>query len=515
MTFVGLQFCFFCGMTILFYFLFPKKNRWLVLLFSSIIFYCTWSLKIIYYIVFSIICAYCCSIAIYNKNKKAEIYLKEIDLSSEEKKNYMHKNKNECKLILAVGLLFILSALIFTKGYRLYHKSFIAPVGISYYTLSLVAYMADVYWKKIKEPEHNILKLALFAMYFPKILQGPICKFQNISKQLFDNHEFEYENLCFGIQLMLWGYFKKIVIADRLMMFVNSVFDNIDRTSGCMVVVAAILGSFQLYCDFSGCMNIAEGFSQILGISLEKNFNHPFFSETAAEFWRRWHITLGVWFKDYIYMPLVVSPTLIKLSGKIRSRFGKRSGKAFITIVPLSCVWLLTGLWHGTGWNYVIWGCFWGSIIIISTIFDPEIQKVNLLLHIPVNSSIWHFFRKIRTFLLFSFTRIITIPNNFLTSKEALKLIIHKFNIWELFDGSIFLVTDTMNRANFMLVFLCIFLLGFVSIIEEKRGSLRKVISEQPIIFRWSLYYGLLFSIIIFGIYGPGYDAAGFVYMQY
>ncbi len=405
---------------------------------------------------------------------------------------------------------------VFVKGIEttgtLEGYSFFVPLGISYYSMSLVGYMADVYWKKEKF-EKNIFKLLLFALYFPKILQGPISKYRNISKTLFGENKFDYTHFCYGLQRMLWGYFKKLVIADRVALIVTPVFENYESYHGTVLLVASIFGAFQLYCDFSGCMDIALGISESLGIKLEENFNHPFFSKTAAEFWRRWHMTLGSWFKDYIYMPIVISPTLIKLSGKLRKRFGKRVGKEFVTIVPLAIVWTLTGLWHGTGWNYVVWGIYWGIIMIISTVFEPELKKIPILLHIKTDSMQYQIFRQIRTFSLFVISRIITIPSDIKASVEVFKRVLFDQSPWELVDGTLFKLG--LDGPNFILLILALLLLYFVSRCQEKGIMIRDKIASFPIFWRWTFYYMAIFAVLIFGIYGAGYDASSFVYMNY
>ena len=311
---------------------------------------------------------------------------------------------------------------------------------------------------------------------------------------------------------MLWGYFKKMVIADRLALFVTPVFDGYMVQSGAHLLIAACFATVQLYCDFSGCMDIVGGFSQILGLKLEENFNHPFFSRSAAEFWRRWHITLGTWFKDYVYMPLAISPRLIKCSQRVRNKFGIRAGKAIMTIVPSLVVWILTGLWHSTGWNYIVWGLYWGILIIGSTVFAPEIRKLTSVLHINTETESWKIFQMVRTFFLFVIGRILTVPGNLANSMIIFKSIFNSFQIGTIFDGSLY--TQGMDRPDFILSIVCIFILWLVSIRQEKE-SIRESLLKVNIVFRWAIWYILLFSIVIFGIYGPGYDATSFVYANF
>ena len=399
------------------------------------------------------------------------------------------------------------------KCYSLYEWKFnyIVPLGISYYTFSAIGYLADVYWGK-DTAECNFFKLALFLLFFPKILQGPIARHRNLGRQLVEGHAFDYKEFCFGMQLAIWGYFKKMVIADRISIFTDSVYSKYSSFGGAIIVFSTVLAAVQLYCDFSGCIDIAAGVSQMFGIKLEKNFDHPFFSHTVSEFWRRWHITLGTWFKDYIYMPLVVSPRLIRLSGKVRKRFGKRPGKAVMTIIPLAVVWILTGLWHGTGANYLVWGAYWGILIILSTVFAPEIKKAATYFHINTDSTSWKCIQVVRTFLLFCIGRLITIPGDLAVTGQLFKSIFTEPQLWQLFDDTLY--AQGLEWKEFVLMLLMIGILWFISL-QQRKGSIREKIAGWNLIVRCFFYASAVIFILIFGIYGPSYDTSGFVYMNY
>lgn len=309
---------------------------------------------------------------------------------------------------------------------------------------------------------------------------------------------------------MVYGAFKKLVVADRISVFTDHIFsiEELSNYGGAMVVLGALLRAFYLYCDFSGCMDMACGMSQALGIKLTANFRRPFFSTTVVEFWRRWHITLGVWFKDYIYMPMVVNPHLIKLSGIFRKKLGKRAGKVVMTVIPLYAVWILTGLWHGTGKGYIVWGFYYGTIIVFSTLFEPEIKKLTNILRINTETTSWKVFQMIRTFLVFSFGRLLTVPH----FRDQLKKIFFDNRPWQLFDGT--LLNMGLDGANFAVMIIALFIILFVSIAQEK-GCVRERIASYNIVFRWILYLGAIFAVIIFGMYGPGFDASNFVYMKF
>jgi len=510
-SFIEITFWVFAAVTVLLYYVLPKRCQWLVLLLSSIVFYATYGLAQFIPMLLAALAAYLAA------RRIQRIYDAETGGTAAER-----KAKCKGKLLFAAAVLVILLLYAKVGGWVFQGLAglfslngdamqAIVALGVSYYTFSLLSYVADVYWRRDRA-ETNFLRLLLFVLYFPKILQGPISRHKNLAPQFAQPHKFDYKEFCFGLQLMVWGYFKKMVIADRLAIFVNTVFGDAEKASGSHLLVAACFGAVQLYCDFSGCMDIAGGFSQMLGLKLEANFDHPFFSRSAAEFWRRWHITLGTWFKDYVYMPLVISPRLIGLSKRVRDRFGPRVGKAVMTVIPLLAVWLLTGLWHGTGWDYVVWGLYWGGMIVCSTVFAPELKRLTAALHINTEAGSWRVFQMVRTFLLFVVGRIVTIPGDLGVSWHVLQSIFLRFHVENLVDGSLY--TLGLDRPNFILAVVCILVLWSASMLQE-RGSVRERLAKSNIVFRWSAYYILFFAIIIFGIYGPGYDALSFVYMNF
>ena len=512
MSLIEMRFFIFAAVVVLLYYILPKKIQWLVLLAASAAFYLTYGWEMLPFLLASAAIA-------YFAGRKIEQFQ-----AAFHKDVAGYKKKSRPVLLTAVALLVAL--LLYAKAGKaviaaitqLLHAQqlsafpVIVALGVSYYTFSLIAYLMDIY-RRQDTAEHNFLRLLLFTIYFPKVLQGPISRHKNLAPQFTQPHSFEYKEFCFGLQLMVWGYFKKIVIADRLAIFVDTVFGNIAEETGAHLLVAVLFASIQAYCDFSGCMDIVGGFSQTLGLKLEENFNHPFFSRSAAEFWRRWHITLGTWFKDYIYMPIVISPRVIGLSKKVRDRFGVRPGKAVVTVIPLAAVWLLTGFWHGTGWNYVAWGMYWFALIMLSTVFEPEIKKLTVLLRINTETGSWRVFQMVRTFFIFMGGTIITRPGSVYNTLRVGKRLLLRFHMEGFFDGSLY--TLGLDRPNFLLALVCIGVLWAVSHAQEKGVCVRERIAGCNIVFRWAIYYIAFFAILIFGIYGPGYDAASFIYMKF
>lgn len=538
MNFISVDFFAFLPILIIIYYLFPSKWQWLLLLAGSVFFYYQGNPEHIIFLLSAAGITYGGSLwinSIYNREEKAilermgneetgDILQKKNDIKKLRRDAYS-KAKKKTKYILWGGVTLLLAMLFYSKaGERIlesissliqgnsFSMKIIVPLGISYYSFAAIGYLADVYWKK-DIAEKNPLKLMLYLMFFPQITQGPIPRHNKLAPQLLEGHKFDYQNLCFGFQRILWGYFKKMVIADRFAVIVRNVFYNYNQYEGLVFVIAAVASAIQLYTDFSGCMDIAIGIAQTLGIKLEENFKRPFFSRTAAEFWRRWHITLGAWFKDYVYMPLVVSPSLMKLSNSCRELFGKRFAKSILSVIPLAVVWFLTGLWHGTGKNYIAWGVWWGGIIILSTVFAPELKKLTQLLRFNTDSDLWHVFQMVRTFVIFCIGRLLTAPRNLRQSADIFLLIGKRFNPWILFDGTVYRLG--LDRLDFWIGVLSVLLLWYIERQQEKGTCIRQKVASAPVLFRWMAYYALFFAVAIFGVYGSGHAVAGFVYANY
>ena len=511
MSFISLSFFILVIVSGFLYFIFPKKYRWIVLLLASLLFYAYAGIIKLCMAFVAVITAYLVS------GKIKKIY----DDTETDKK----EQKKKAKPLLITGVV-ILVAMLF--GFKVIQNllremtavvmghtigiSILVPLGISYYTFSLIGYMADVYWRKT-DAEKNILHLLLYTIYFPQIVEGPIPRHKKLGAQLIEGHDFDFQRICFGLQRVLWGFFKKMVIADRAAIFVNNVFKNHLSFGGIFYLAAVLLAAIQLYADFSGCMDIAIGISECFGINLDENFKRPFFSRSAAEFWRRWHITLGTWFKDYVYMPMVISPGLMKISKKVNEKHGRVAAKRIMTIIPLMTVWILTGLWHGTGLGYIIWGLYWGIIITFSTVCAAEIQKVNTRFHINTESTGWIRWQRIRTFLIFCGGRLLTAPGDLKVSAYMVKSFFRDFNPWIFFDNEI--ENAGLNIRNIWCLVVACLILFFVSVKQEKGENIREKVAAYPIVLRWITYFLLIMAIVVFGIWGPGYDSAAFAYAQY
>ena len=389
---------------------------------------------------------------------------------------------------------------------------FLAPLGVSFYTFSLLGYVIDVYYG-LAGPQENFGKLALYGLYFPNLISGPILKYREHADQFFAPHAFDYGQVTRGLQRMVWGFFKKLVIAERLGVIVNTVYGDYEGYPGAYIFAATACYAVQLYTDFSGCMDIVLGMSESLGIILPENFQTPFFSKSVAEYWRRWHITLGVWMKDYVFYPLMRTDFFAGLNKSWKNRFGKKRGKQYATFVAMFVLWLTVGVWHGGDWKFVIGsGLLHWFYIVMEELLAPPFERVMERLHIDAQGRFVNAVRILRTFFLVCvgdlFFRAASVKDAFSMIGEAVS--VRNANV--LWDGS-FLQLG-LDGTQTAVAFVSLLLLWAVSLLERK-GSVRERIAKKPLPLRWMIWYALLFSVILFGYYGPGYSASEFIYQGF
>lgn len=502
MTFGILSYTFliFLAVTLFIYYLVPLKFRWFILFTASCaFFYFSSGLKMVPYILFGIVITFSGANIIA---KCQNSVLKKIVLI--------------LTLVFSLGELFILKDLnFFLILERLFHKTnrdffhFTAPLGISYYMLSSIGYVLDIYWDTVK-PQKNILKHTLFMIYFPQMTSGPFTTYQTISSQLFNGNCYNHDRITAGMQRMIWGFFKKLVIADRAALLVNTVYANPDTYSGFYIVTAILFFTIQLYADFSGCMDIILGTSECFGIYLPENFNIPFMSQNISEFWRRWHISLGLWFKSYLFYPVLKSNCIQQIGNKFKSVFSKKTAKNITVYIALFIDWFAIGLWHGGTIKFIIASgmipCF---VIIFSILFNPLLKKVISVFHIKTDCFSYRFFGRIRTFFIIWFIFGIIRSESFLAAIHLYKKLF-TYNPWILFDGS--LLKLGIDTSNMILLCVSIFILLIVDILHALNIKLRQSLRAQNILFQWVIILAGLFYVIIFGMYGPSYSAADFIY---
>lgn len=377
----------------------------------------------------------------------------------------------------------------------LLHKNpieWIVPLGISFYTLQIISYLADIYTGRI-EAQKNPAKFILYVMFFPQIVQGPIPRYDRLADQLYLGHRFDERIVVGGFYRILWGFFLKLMIADRAAVVVNEIFDNHYRYVGCYVLVAGVLYSVELYADFAACISISKGVANLFGIQLADNFDHPYLATSVRDFWRRWHMSLSEWLKDYIYIPLG----------------GSRKGKVR-TFINLIITFLVSGIWHGAGLRFVVWGMMHAAYQIIGRLTYGLQKKAAGLLGLEAAPEIKTWIRRIWTFLCVMTAWIIFRAENLTTGIQMIQSMFCVHNVWIFTNDA--LLTLGLGWKEWVILAASILILIGVSIRQEKGVAFSDVIFRQPVYVRWTLCLIAIFGIMTYGVYGIGYDSQAFIY---
>jgi len=528
-SYQSFNFFMFCAVVLLLYYIVGGKLQKYVLLLANTVFFAYAGTKYLPYLLVTTVSTYTSGAVIGSIYKKADIKLNECD-DSAAKKGIRGRAKKQAEIALIIALIISVGLLAVCKytGFVVENINIILdklgqeaidstslsialPLGISFYTFMAISYVLDVLWKRY-EAERNFISYAVFLTYFPHIVQGPIDRYNEFNAQIKNGVKLSLDNLSCGFELFVWGLFKKLVIADRLGVFVGEVFDNFEGYGGIVLIIAVALYSIQIYADFSGCIDIVTGISEMLGIKLRKNFNHPYFSRTMGEFWRRWHISLQEWFKDYIYYPVSSSAFTKKIKKKFKNKGHKRAEALFASCFPVLVVWLITGIWHGAAWRFVVWGLFHATLLIGGQVLEPMFTKAKKALHINDNSLGFHTFQIIRTFAFCCIGRVFFRADNLEDAFLIFRQIFTQFNGLSVIAFGYSACGITVK--DIALIHFAIIVLLCVDLLQEKM-HLREFLSKQSIILRWSLLFIGLFAVIVFGIYGPGYNASNFIYEQF
>ncbi len=498
MLFNSMEFLIFFPIVLLIYFVIPNKIKHIWLLLASYYFYMCWNAKYAILLLVSTVITYMSGLVI-EKVKGMDIV--------QQKQTYYKKWVVAICFILNLSILFYFKYINFafaviTNVFEKIHIQLNAPtfdillpVGISFYTFQALSYTMDVYRDEIYA-EKDFFRYALFVSFFPQLVAGPIERSKNLLKQLAVPQKFNFENAREGLLLMLWGFFLKIVLADRIAIFVDTVYGDYQVLSGYFLVVATMLFAVQIYCDFAGYSTIAMGAAKFLSIHLMENFDAPYFSTSIAGFWRKWHISLTSWFKDYLYIPLGGSR-----KGKVRKYINKM------------VVFLVSGLWHGASLSFVVWGGLNGLYQIIGEILMPVRDKLVKLLHLHRESMAHKLAHVIGTFILVDFSWIFFRANRLTEALEIIRSMITVKNPWILFDGSLY--KCGLDVRNFWLMIICIGILLFADFCKSRHIVIRDVIIKQDYWFRWIFIAVVISAILTFGIWGPGYNEANFIYFQF
>ncbi len=477
MLFNSAQFLFFFPITLILYYTLPSKYRTFLLLLASYYFYMCWKAEYALLILFSTIIDYWAALQMSKLSDKAHrkrflILSLVVNLGVLGLFKYFNFFSESVRDILSIFNFFLDTP----------HFDLLLPVGISFYTFQTLSYSIDVYNGKT-EPEINFLRFALYVSFFPQLVAGPIERSNRLLPQLRKKVYLNGVQLSEGFRLVLWGFFKKMMIADRLAIFVNEIYAQPDEYGGMAIAIATLFFAFQIYCDFSGYSDIAIGTAKMMGIDLMLNFRSPYFSRSIAEFWSRWHISLSSWFRDYVYIPL----------GGNRVMKWRWYYNLFITF-------LVSGLWHGANWTFVLWGAFHGLMLIGGVLLQRTLGPgANERLIKTVG---WPF-----TFVSVLFSWILFRAANVGNLKSIFLNLFTNWNNVELAN----LLAIFPTKSDFYLSCLLIIFLMIIEWTEQKGLVITNRISKYPTFFRWSIYVILTWIIIYKGVFRN----QEFIYFQF
>ena len=529
MLFTSANFLLFLAILFLAYGITPQKYRWFVLLVASMAFYAFAGPRFLIYICTTIVTTYMVTIQIQKLVAKRVLLLQNIT-DPKEKKALRLQIKSACKKWFLAGLFInfgILSVIKYADfaigntnailqwvgiGTRLGFMGFALPMGISFYTFQTMGYLIDVYREKVT-PEQNVLKLALFTSFFPQVIQGPISRFGELSQTLYSGQGLNWHNFCRGGQRVLIGFFKKLVIADRLWPALETLITNPTEYQGAYYLFSILLYAIILFCDFTGGLDITIGIAEMFGIKLAENFNRPFYARSIQEYWQRWHITMYTWFRDYIFYPMSVGKGMLRFTKFARRIFGDFIGKRMPLHISLQFVWFITGLWHGATWNFIAWGMANGIVIAISLEFQPLYKKFHARFPWASESVVYRIFQILRTFWLMNMIRSFDI---YVGVRNTFGMMLSVFTRFDL-AGFMYQGVSDLGLAylDYVSAGVGLLMLFFLSYLGRGEVDFRDRLLQGNWVARYAVFGAILFMTIILGAYGVGYDARQFIYNQF
>lgn len=529
MNFASAQFLGFLAVLFVLYYTIPRRYQWRLLLAGSIFFYWFAGWYCLIYIGVTTVTTYLAARKISALIERQELYLKEnrAQMTKEERKAYKAGAKSvrfhwllAC-LLLNFGILAVVKYTGFVIGnlnaglsllgntHQISFSTLALPMGISFYTFQAMGYLIDVYWGKY-QAERSLGKFALFVTFFPQLIQGPISRFDALSQTLYQEHPWDSREISMGAERVLWGLSKKLIVADRLAIPLRALVADPEQYGGVYVLAVMFLYAIQLYADFTGGIDITIGVAQMLGVRVTENFERPFFSKNIAEYWRRWHITMGTWFRDYVFYPLSVSKSMLKLHQKARARLGG-AGKRVSVYLCTMILWFVTGIWHGASWNFIVWGLLNGVVILISQECEPLYAKFHARFPGLKEKSGYRLFEVARTFWLMGAIRVLDVYRDVPLTFRQIGRIFTRFQPSVLWNGS-FLdlgigAGDWAVAAAGALSMLICSLLG-------RREPVRIRLTRHSQL-AWCGCVVLILLTVVFGVYGIGFDATQFIYNQF
>ncbi len=518
----------FLPLVLIIYSVVPAKAKKYILLLGSLAFFWLISGGLVLYLILSVFSIHYFGIWIDRIGSRMKAHISTLEKSERKaaKQPFISRQRRVVALavVLHIGMLLVLKYSAFFFGnvnslFSMLHiplqleiPQFLMPIGISFFTLQAVSYIIDVYRGTVKADD-NILRLALFMSFFPQIVEGPICRYQQTAEQLWQVKGITYHNFTYGLQRILYGMMKKVVIADRLNPLVQSIFDKPNSFDGGIVFFGALCYTVQLYMDFSGAMDAVVGTAQIFGVEMPENFKRPFFSRTISEFWKRWHVSLGEWFRDYIFYPVTSAKKMKKLTSSARKKIGNHFGPLLAGSIALFCVWFCNGLWHGAAWSFIFFGMYHFVLILFGNIIAPAVNAVNKKLHINPEWFGYRLFQILRSVLLVVIGELFFRANGLKSGFSLFYRIITDFS-FSGFNGGLWGKLG-VDWQDMVIVAAALLLIFFISILNEKKICVRDVLAKQNIVVRWAAFYALIMFIVIFGAYGFGYIPVDPMYAQF
>ena len=507
MQFNSLQFLIFFPIAVLGYFVLPQKlkNTWLLVL--SYYFYMCWNAVYALLIFFSTLSTWVCANFVSRKNASPAVRKTALGVNVFVNLAILFSFKYYG---MFATLLQDIAALVGVR-FTLPTLSLLLPVGISFYTFQALGYSIDVYRGTVQH-ERNFLNYALFVSFFPQLVAGPIERSANLLPQFQTVKTFRYDNYSTGMRLMLLGFFKKVVIADNLSVAMDRYYDNLEIWPGPLLVLGVVMFAIQVYCDFSAYSDIARGAAKVLGFELMQNFDHPYFSRSIAEFWRRWHISLGTWFRDYLFYPVLRGKLCTRLTRKLTKARKIKLARVLPVMIAQIVVWTTTGLWHGAAWTYVAWGVLHGIYQIVENILMVYRKKGKpaFLSGYPRLQSVWQIGG---TFFLVCIGYVFFRSESF---GQAWYIISHSIRGW----GVLLSPVGFWNATVSLLGSVRVLLISLFSTLALMVLELLEMRTEQPFSVlvgrlsapkRWFVYYTMLFTIVLFGCF----EASAFIYFQF
>ncbi len=530
MLFTSYEFIGFIMLCFLLYYLIPRRFQWILLLLASYAFYFYAGTWYPLFILVTTVTTYLTGRTLGLINDEKDAYIAgHGNMSRDEKKKYKASMAGKSKRYMLLCLIFnlgILAVLKYTNfaidnvntiltaaGSEAYisYVDWLLPMGISFYTFQSMGYLLDVYWDKVK-PQKNFFKFALFVSFFPQLVQGPISRYDALAPTLFAEHKYDWHQVKLGLERIVWGYFKKLVIADRILTAVTYIIEDPEYYSGAWVLVGMIFYAIELYADFTGGIDITIGIAQVFGIKLAENFERPYFSKNIAEYWRRWHITMGTWFRDYVFYPMSISKSMRKLTTATKEHFGRGAAKRLPVYIATLVTWFATGIWHGASWNFIVWGLMNGIVILISQESVPLYERFHKRFPKLSGSGIYKLLQVGRTFLLMSLLRLFDCYIDVGTACSAFFGMFTNFHISAL-TAEEFLYFD-LTGADYFIVLIGVVIMLIVSLMQ-RTGSVRARLEKKSAALRYPIYACIILAVILFGVYGVGYDATQFIYNQF